>query len=93
MKYNTIFFVESVVPDFVEHVCQESRQKTLRGIMVDVDNVRPPNSTKVRQLLLQEKSVESLPQFTVQIHLRVTSSSLEWSRNECQEHHTARQMN
>jgi hypothetical protein len=32
MKYNTTFFVESVIPDLVEHVCQESRRKTLRGI-------------------------------------------------------------
>jgi hypothetical protein len=29
MKYSTTFFVRSVVPDLVEHVCQESRRKTL----------------------------------------------------------------
>jgi hypothetical protein len=47
---------------------------------------------KVRQLLLRQKPVEFLPQLTVQIYLRVTSS-LECPRNECREHHTARQMN
>jgi hypothetical protein len=92
MKYNTTFFVESIVRDLVEHVCQESRSKTLRGIMVHLDNARPHNSRKVGQLLLQQKPVESLLQFTVQIHLRVTSSSLECSRNECPEQNTALQM-
>jgi hypothetical protein len=46
MKYNTTFFVESVVPDLVEPVCQESRRKTLRGIMVHLDNARLGNSRK-----------------------------------------------
>jgi hypothetical protein len=46
MKYNTTFFVESVVPDSVEDVCQESRRKTLRGIMVHLDNAQPHNSRK-----------------------------------------------
>jgi 5,10-methylene-tetrahydrofolate dehydrogenase/methenyl tetrahydrofolate cyclohydrolase len=93
MNYNTTFFVESVVPDLVEHVCQENRRKTLRGIMVHLDNAPPHNNKKVRQLLLQQKPVESLRQLTVQIHLRVTSSSMECSRNECREHHAVRQMN
>jgi hypothetical protein len=45
-KYNTTFFVESVVPDLVEHVCQESRRQTLRDIMIHLDNARPHNSRK-----------------------------------------------
>jgi hypothetical protein len=48
MKYNTTSFVESGVPDSVERVGQESRRKTLRGIMVHLDNARPHNSTKTR---------------------------------------------
>jgi hypothetical protein len=44
MKENTTFFVESVVPDLVEHICQETRRRTLRGIMVHPDNTRPHNS-------------------------------------------------
>jgi hypothetical protein len=43
MKYNTTFFVESVVPDLIEHVCQESWRKTLRGMMVHLDNAQPHN--------------------------------------------------
>jgi hypothetical protein len=46
MKYNTAFFVESVVPDLVEHVCQESRPKMLRSIMIYLDSARLPNSRK-----------------------------------------------
>jgi transposase len=47
---------------------------------------------KVRQLFLQQKLVESLPQPTVQINFRVTSS-LECSRNECWKHRIVRQRN
>jgi hypothetical protein len=46
MKYNTTFFVESIVPGLVEHICQESRRKTLRVIMVHRDNARPHDSRK-----------------------------------------------
>jgi hypothetical protein len=93
MKYHATFFIESVVLDLVECLCQESRRKTVRGILVHLDNAPPHNSRKVRQPLLQQKPVESLLELTVEIDLRVTFSSLEWSRNECREHHTARQMN
>jgi hypothetical protein len=48
---------------------------------------------KVRQLLLQQKYIESLPQPIVQIYRRVTSAFLECSRNECRGHHAVRQMN
>jgi hypothetical protein len=61
--------------------------------MVHLDNAGPHNSGKGSQLLLQQNPVESRPQLTVQIYLRVTFSSLECSGNECREHHTARQMN
>jgi hypothetical protein len=61
MKYNATFFVESVVPGLVKYVCQESRRQTLRGIMVHLDNTRLYNSRKVRQLLLQQKSVKFMP--------------------------------
>jgi hypothetical protein len=56
MKHNTTFFVESVVPDLVEYVCQESRRKTLRGIMVHLDNVRPHNSRKRESALTARKA-------------------------------------
>jgi hypothetical protein len=46
MKYNATSFVEPVVPDLAESVCQESRRKTLRGIMVHLDNAQPHNSRK-----------------------------------------------
>jgi hypothetical protein len=55
MKYNTTFFVESVVSDLVEHVCQESRQNTLRGILVHLDNARPYNSRKSEAALTATK--------------------------------------
>jgi hypothetical protein len=91
-KYNITFFVESVVPDLVEHVCQESRRKSLRNIVVHLDNARPHNSRKSEAALTATKAVESLPQLTVQICLRVTSSFLECSSKECREHHTAHQV-
>jgi hypothetical protein len=46
MKYSTTFFVESVIPDLAEHICQESRRKTFRGIVVHLDNARLHNSRK-----------------------------------------------
>jgi hypothetical protein len=55
MKYNTTFFVKSVVPDLVEHVCQESRRKTLRGIMVHLDNARSHSSRKSDPVLSATK--------------------------------------
>jgi hypothetical protein len=55
MKYKITFFVESVVPDLGEHVCQGSRRKTLRGIMVHLDNARPPNSRKSEAALTATK--------------------------------------
>jgi transposase len=56
MKYNIAFFVESVVPDLVEHVCQESRRKTLRSIMVHLDNARPHNNRKSEAALTTTKA-------------------------------------
>jgi hypothetical protein len=56
MKYNTTFFVESVAPDLVEPVCQESRRKTLRGIMVHLDNVQPHNIRKSQAALTPTKA-------------------------------------
>jgi hypothetical protein len=85
MKCHTPFFVESAVPDLVEQVCQKSRRKTLRGIMVHLDNARPDNSRKSEAALTAKKQVESLSQLIIQIYLRVTSSSLECSRNERRE--------
>jgi hypothetical protein len=55
MKYNTTFSVESVVPDLVEHVCQESRRKTLRVIMVHMDHARPHNSRRSEAALTATK--------------------------------------
>jgi hypothetical protein len=57
MKYNTAFFIESGVPDLLEHVCQKSRQKTLRDIMVHIDNVRPHNSRKSEATLTATKAL------------------------------------
>jgi transposase len=56
MKYNTSFFIESVVPDLVEHICQESRRQTLRGIMVHLDDARPYNSRKSETALTETKA-------------------------------------
>jgi hypothetical protein len=55
MKYNTTFFVESVVPDLVEHVYQESQRKALRGIMVRLNNARLHNSRKSKAALTATK--------------------------------------
>jgi hypothetical protein len=77
----------------VEGVCQESRRKTPPDMMVHLDSARPHNSKKVRQHLLQQQPVKSLPELTVQIYLRVTYAPLECSRNECREHYTASHMN
>jgi hypothetical protein len=55
-KYNTTFFVESVVPDLVEHVCQENLGKTLQKIMVHPDNGRPHNSRKSEAALTATKA-------------------------------------
>jgi hypothetical protein len=56
MEYHAAFFVESVVPDLVEHVCQDSRQKTLRDILVHLDNPRAHNSGKNKAALTVTKS-------------------------------------
>jgi transposase len=56
MKYNITFFVESVVPDLVEHVCQESRRKTFRSSMAHLDNARPQNSRKSETALTATKA-------------------------------------
>jgi hypothetical protein len=56
MTYNITFFVESVVPDLVEHVCQESRRKTPRRTMVHLDNARPHNSRKSEAALTATKT-------------------------------------
>jgi hypothetical protein len=49
MKYNATFFVESAVPDLVERVCEESRRKALRGMMVHLDNAQLHNCTTAQQ--------------------------------------------
>jgi hypothetical protein len=46
MKHNIAFFAESIVPDLVEYLCQESRRKTLRGITVYLGNARPHDSRR-----------------------------------------------
>jgi hypothetical protein len=56
MKYNTTFFVESLVPDLVEDVCQESRRKKLRGIMAHLDNARPDNTRRIEAALTATKA-------------------------------------
>jgi hypothetical protein len=56
MKYRPTFFAESVVTDLVEHICQESRRKTLRGIMVYLDNIRPHNGRKSDAALTATKA-------------------------------------
>jgi hypothetical protein len=55
MKYNTTFSVESVVPDLVEHICQENRRKTLRNITVHLDNARSHNNIKSEAALTATK--------------------------------------
>jgi transposase len=56
MKYNATFFVESVIPELMEYVYQESRQKTLRGIMLHLDNARPHNNRKNEAALTAAKA-------------------------------------
>jgi hypothetical protein len=56
MKYNATFFIESVAPDLVEHVCQESRRKMLGGIMVHLDNTRRHNRRKSEAALTATKT-------------------------------------
>jgi hypothetical protein len=56
MKYNAPFFVESVVRDLVERVCQESRRKKLGGVIVHLDNARPHNSRKGEAVLTATKA-------------------------------------
>jgi hypothetical protein len=60
MKYNTTFFVQSVVPDLVEHVRQESRWQTFRGLMVHLANARSPNSRK-SETALRATKVRRIP--------------------------------
>jgi hypothetical protein len=93
MKYSTIFFVESVVPLWWNISVRRVGGKRFEASW-SIWTMRDRTTTeKVRQLLLQQKNIESLPQLTVQIYRRVASSFLECSRNECREHHTARRMN
>jgi hypothetical protein len=56
MKYNTTSIVKSVVPNLVEHVCQESWRQTLRDIMVHLDNARPHNNMKSEAALTATKA-------------------------------------
>jgi transposase len=56
MEYHTTFFIESVVPDLMEHVCQESQRKMFRGIMAHLDNARPHTSRKSEAALATTKA-------------------------------------
>jgi transposase len=56
MKYNAIFFVESVVPDLMEEVCQESWGKAFQGILAHLDNARPHSSGKSEAVLTETKA-------------------------------------
>jgi hypothetical protein len=51
MKYNATICVELVVPDLVDHVCQESRRKALQGNMVHLDNARSHSGRKREAVL------------------------------------------
>jgi hypothetical protein len=56
IAYNSTFFYDSVVSDLVESICSHSRRKTLKDIMVYLNNGYPHNS---------KKSTECLEQFRI----------------------------
>jgi hypothetical protein len=93
MKYNITFFIESVVPNLVEHSCQESRRKTLQDMMVHLDSARPHNSRKGEAALTATKS-RQIPAPAYSRHPSLSGFLVfGMSRNKCREHHAARQMN
>jgi hypothetical protein len=54
IAYNSAFFCDFVVLDFVKSICAHSQRKRLKCIIVHLDNARPHNS---------RKSIECLEQF------------------------------
>jgi hypothetical protein len=58
IAYNSIFFYGSVVSDLIESICAYSWRKTLKCIMLHLDDARPHNS---------RQSTECLEQFRARI--------------------------
>jgi hypothetical protein len=53
IAYNTTFFCDVVIPDLLENVCAGSRRRTLKRIVIHLDNARPNNSKKSNECLTE----------------------------------------
>jgi hypothetical protein len=51
--YNSTFFYDIIVPDLVENVITHSRRRTLKGVLVHLDNARLDNSKKSNECLTE----------------------------------------
>jgi histone-lysine N-methyltransferase SETMAR len=51
--YNTTFFCDVVIPDLLENVCAGSRRRTLKGIVMQLDDARVHNSKKSNECLTE----------------------------------------
>jgi hypothetical protein len=51
--YNSTFFCDIVVPDLLANVCAQRRRRTLKGLIVHLDNARPHNSKKSNACLTE----------------------------------------
>jgi hypothetical protein len=71
------FFYDSIVFGFVESICAHSQRKTVRDIMMHLDNARRHNSRIFTKCLEQFRPVELHIQFIPQTQHQVASSSLD----------------
>jgi hypothetical protein len=51
--YNTKFFSDFVVPDLLENICAGSRRRTLKGVIMHLDNASLHNSKKSNECLTE----------------------------------------
>jgi hypothetical protein len=51
--YNTTFFCDAVFLDLLENMCAGSRERTLKGVIMHLDNARPHNSRKSNECLTE----------------------------------------
>jgi hypothetical protein len=49
----TIFFGDVVFPDLLENICAGRRRRTLKGVIMHLDDARPHNSRKSNECLTE----------------------------------------
>jgi hypothetical protein len=53
ITYNTTFFYDVVFPDLLDNMCAGGRRRTLKGVIMHLDNACPRNSRKSNECLTE----------------------------------------